>query len=124
MGFPFKLDIASQQHVEDTLSLVPSLYHAELLADYEKKHAESLREANLYFLSVQDTTKGMRLWMDYDDIQALAERRANYCIRLNASQGSLFCELVGIEPPKEKEEKSVYLRLCNPRWWSRKLFTN
>ena len=123
MGFPVTLDIATQNHIDKTLSLVPSLYHAELMADYENKHAQSLRDANLYFLSVQDATKGLRLWMDYDDVKTLAERRANYCIRLDASQGALFCERVGIEPPTAKEEKGVYLRLSNPKWWSRKLFT-
>ena len=123
MGFPFKLDVQSQDHVEKTLSFVPSLYHAELLADYETKHAQSLRDANLYFLSVQEATKGMRLWMDYSDIEELAERRANLCIRSNAEKASIFCKSVGIEPPTAKEEEGVYLRLCNPKWWARRMFT-
>jgi len=123
MGFPHKLDIETQNHIEKTLSLVPSLYHAELMADYENKHAESLREANLYFSSVQEATKGMRLWMDYNTLKELAERRANLCIRLSAGEGSTFCESVGIEPPVAKEEKGVYLRLCGLNWWIKKLFT-
>lgn len=118
-----RIDVQTKNHVEKTLSEVPPYLQKSLLKIYETKKKHSLREANLYFLDVQDLTKGKKLWMDFDDLKSLAERRASYCVRVSAEKGAVFAEKCGIEAPDAKEEKSVYLRLSSPKWWERKLIT-
>ena len=120
---PVRIRPEDNYFVDSILSNVPVEYRDTIKADHASKyHADGQRVANLHLLDIKSITENKRLNLDWDDIQVLADYRANLCLQMTAENGVLFVESCGIEAHKSKNEKSVYLRLISPNWWRRKLF--
>ena len=125
MSHPF-LNIAIQplddNHIADTLSCVPQAYHADLLADYQRKYKNSRRDANLNLLQVKKFAKTKRFLRHEDeDIRKKADRLSRHAHRIIHHFGLDACLVLladnGIDTPKHETEEGLKSRLLDECWW-------
>ena len=121
MSYPFTnitIQPLDSEHIADTLSCVPASFHSDLLADYERKYAESRRDANLGLLQVQEYAKSHK-FLNYEDetLRKKADRLARHAHRM-INQGGLDAALSlldnnGIDAPDSETEQSLTARLVD-----------
>ncbi len=133
MGYPdkdlldnLKLDPQSRKHTEKTFSTIPAPYHSDISAVYKQKLNESsLRDANLYFLNLQDQV-APEFNLSDEALERKADRLARECKTVLRSDGLevalLFVTERGIDEPTASTETGLEKRLGCEIWWKRQLF--
>ena len=121
-----QVDHQIQQHIKATFAAIPERYHADIAEIYKDKHKNlSPRDANLYFLDLQDEIKPTFNFSD-EALERKAERMAKACHKIVKQDGLesalSYAEAQGIDQPTATTETGVKNRLSCPVWWKRQLF--
>ena len=120
-----QVDHQIQQHIKATFAAIPERYHADIAEIYKDKHKNlSPRDANLYFLDLQDEIKPTFNFSD-EALERKAERMAKACHKIvkqdGLEAGISYAEAQGIDQPTATTETGVKNRLSCPAWWKRQL---
>jgi hypothetical protein len=121
------IDSLDYQHIQATLNQVPQRFHSVLHAEYQKKYQkESCRDANLYFLDVQDKVQDKSVVTVSDEgLRVKAKRLSRDAARIIQQSGFYaglsFCEFNGVDEPKAQHEAGAIARLTDEAWWIRQL---
>ncbi len=135
MGYPHKeiyglgeleqIDYQVETHIKKTFAAIPERYHSDISDIYKSKHKnESPRDANLYFLDLQDAIKPSFNFSD-DALERKADRLSKTCHKIINQEGLesalSYTEDQGIDQPTATAETGIINRLSCPIWWKRQL---
>jgi hypothetical protein len=122
--------------VANTLSKVPVEFHPSLLAEYAERSINGANpKANEWLRESIDeafASNGLPLNADEDDISHYAESKSKMIGSLLASQTITMpesvinliediCARAGINAPNQKTLMSKIQRVCDPKWWRKRL---
>lgn len=118
------------------LASLPSEFHNPILAEYLDRSIDGANpEANTWLRESIDETfanNGLPLNADDDAISDYAESKSKMIISILSTQTittpesiiswiDQVCKNAGINAPNQKMLKSKILRVCDPKWWRKRL---
>ena len=121
-----QVDFQIRYHIKKTFSIIPERYHSDIAETYKRKHRnESPRDANLYFLDLQDEIAPSFNFSD-NALERKADRLAKTCHKIvkqdGIETGIRYAESQGIDQPTATTDTGIKNRLGCPVWWKRQLF--